>query len=766
MRLRPSARLSIALLIVGAVLAPTGISAAQPDAPAPPDPTVSTGAASGAFDPSQTTIAEVHAAFEREELTCEQLVERYLDRIAAYDDDGPAINAILEVNADALATAQQLDEDYRASGPTGPLHCVPMLIKDNLDTADLPTTGASLSLEGSVPPNDSFVVRRLRDAGAIVLAKTNLDEFARGSSGLSSLGGQTLNPYGLDRIPGGSSGGTGAGIAADFALAGIGTETGVSIRNPAANNNLVGIAPTRGLVSRSGIIPISFTQDRAGPLTRTVEDAARILDVIAGFDPDDDQTALSVDRIPSTYLPGDADASAPKRVGVVRELFGSEPSEAETEQIVDAAIADLDAAGVEVVQDVPIQEALDDVLPWLDPLYPNDDQSLVRVLSDARTNNYEFRDALNDYLAKRGPTSPIANLEELIESGLFLPGLRNGLEGAQEGLGLDDPEYAERLLRISALQRATLQAMAELELDGLVYPMKTQTATPITGGAPPSTIASSGNVLGSITGFPSVVVPAGFAEDGLPVGLEILGRPFTEDVLLDVATTYEDATDHRRLPASTPPLTDGGPGEPPTEGTVCDRMQGGATFPDAPGSGHGAFIDCLAALGVVQGKADGTFAPADDVSRAQLASFVVRAIELATGEALPASDQPFPDVGATSTHGQAIAKLASAGIIQGYTDGTFRPSTSVTRDQTARYVTNALELIVGASLPRTGASFPDVAPGSHYASDIDALVSAEVVAGFPDGTFRPRAAVTRGQMARLIGTALGVAEEYGVYQGP
>jgi amidase len=565
---RPPLRLGVLLLVLALALMPSGVGLAQQGPPPPSERGNSADAPGRAadgpgqnFELTEATIAGVHQAFQRNQLTCEQLVQGYLDRIDAYDQAGPTINAVIEVNPEALNIARELDAEYRRGGLNGPLHCVPMLIKDNLDSADIPTTGGSLSLEGSTPSHDSFVVGQLREAGAVILAKSNLDEFARGAVGLSSLGGQTLNPYGLDRIPGGSSAGTGAGIAANFALAGIGTETGVSIRNPSTNNNLVGIAPTRGLVSQSGIIPISFTQDRAGPMARTVDDAARILEVIGGFDVADDQTSLSIGRIPSTYVPESARPgvsqrdSSTARVGVVRELFGQEPTEAETGVIIDAAIADLEAAGVTVVPDVPIQAALDEALPWLNPLYPNEDHSITTVLSDARTNVYEFKDAFNDYLDKRGDT-PIGSLEELIESELFVERLRDGLVSSQEGLGLDDPEYAERLLRITALQRASLQTMAELDLDGLVFPMKTVTAPPIGGSDPSSTVATSGNVLSSITGFPSVVMPAGFAEDGLPVGLEIMGRPFTEADILEIAATYESVTDHRQLPSSTPPLND------------------------------------------------------------------------------------------------------------------------------------------------------------------------------------------------------------------
>lgn len=510
------------------------------------------------FDVAEASIADIHRALLSGRTTCRAVVQGYLDRIEAYDDDGPAVNAVISVNADAIAEARAFDRSFRRGRGIGdPLGCVPVLIKDNLDTADLPTTAGSLAFEGHVPDRDSTVVARLRDAGALIIGKANLDEFARGSSGLSGAGGQTRNPYDLDRTPGGSSSGVGAGIAAGFATVGIGTETGVSIRNPATNGNLVGVAPTRGLVSSAGIVPISFTQDRAGPIARTVEDAARVLEVIAGYDPRDAQTALSFGRVPDRYVSRGRHAArtqlAGARIGVARELFGASPAETESAALIDAAIESLRAQGAVIVDDLPLQSALDARLPVLDPLYPNEDRSLVTVLSDARTNNYEQRTAMNTYLAAAGPGAPYANLTELIASGLVLPSLVAGFE-ASDQVGLDHPEYVERLLRMSALRSATLNVMAELDLDAIVYPMKTQPAPLIGGEAEPATIAAGGNILSSITGFPAVVAPAGFTAGGLPVGIEFLGAPFTEDVLIGLAAGYESATDHRQLPASTPPL--------------------------------------------------------------------------------------------------------------------------------------------------------------------------------------------------------------------
>lgn len=521
-----------------------------------------TGTAQGAFRVEETSIARIHAAMRRGELSCVALTRAYLRRIAAYDDRGPALNAVIATNPDALAIARRLDR--RARGPrgrfraSGPLHCVPILAKDNYDTADMPTTAGHELLAGSTPPDDATMVARLRRAGALILGKTNMDELARGSSGLSSLGGQTRNAYDPLRIPGGSSAGTGTAIAANFATAGLATETGVSIRNPATNNNLVGLAPTRGRMSQDGIVPISFTQDRGGPHARNVADAAALFEVMAGYDAKDPKTADSVGRgrIDYTAAPSETGLRG-ARIGVVEELFGDEEVERESSAIVRRAVRELRRQGATIVGRVEIQRALDARLPSLDPVYPNDDRSFLRVLSDTRTNDFEQRYALDGYFAARaagGGTLPVRTTDELARSGRGLPSLMGNLLRLPP-LGIKDPAYVERQLRMAALRSATLKAMADAGVDALVFPMKTQIA-PLIGarGEPPARITSGGNILGPITGFPSITVPAGFTESGMPVGMELLGRPFDEWSLLRYASDYEAATQHRRSPPTAPPL--------------------------------------------------------------------------------------------------------------------------------------------------------------------------------------------------------------------
>jgi amidase len=512
---------------------------------------------SDVFDVHEATIADIHEAVVARRTTWVQVVQGYLDRIEAYDKQGPTINAVIAVNPTALDQARAFDEAFARTGRIpGPLAGIPVVLKDNIETAEMPTTAGSLSFDGYLPTRDSTVAARLRAAGAILLAKVNLDEFSRGSSGTSGKGGQTRNPYDTDRIPGGSSAGVGAAVAASFATAGIGTETGVSIRNPTTNGSLVGVAPTRGLVPTAGIIPISFTQDRAGPIARTAADAARLLAAIVGYDPRDPQSALSFRRVRDDYTSGTMVAARlhGARIGVARELFGTGGAEAESAGIVDAAIEDLRRLGAAVVDEIPLQEWLDIRLPVLDPMYPGEDRSLPGVLSDARTNGWEQRAAMNMYLKASGTCAPYADIDALIDSGRVMESTHAGFLRTRDH-DLDRPEYVERILRMSAVQSTVLNTMAQLRLDAIVYPMKTQPAWPIAGKADPdATISSGGNVLSSIPGLPAVVSPAGYTADGLPVNIEFLGSPFSEPELLGFAHHYQSATNRRRPPASTPSL--------------------------------------------------------------------------------------------------------------------------------------------------------------------------------------------------------------------
>jgi amidase len=320
----------------------------------------------GQFRLQEATVASIHNAFAAGQLTCTQLTRFYLDRIAAYDMQGPALRAIITVNPKAMEIAAEMDRSYRASPASArPLHCIPIILKDNFDTFDMPTTGGNISMRKSMAPADAFTVEKMRKAGTLILAKANMSEFARRGMSLSSLGGQVRNPYDLDRTPGGSSGGTGAAIAANFAVLGTGSDTGQSIRSPASANNLVGIRPTRGLVSRSGIMPNSQTQDEIGPITRTVTDAALLLDVMAGYDPADAITAFGDSHIPKSYTQLlSKDALKGARIGVMSNMFGKENRHHEVNKVMDGVAAKMESLGATIVRfDLPEYDALSSIVP-------------------------------------------------------------------------------------------------------------------------------------------------------------------------------------------------------------------------------------------------------------------------------------------------------------------------------------------------------------------------------------------------------------------
>jgi amidase len=488
------------------------------------------------FHLEEASISDVHAAYKSGATTATRLVQGYLDRIQAYDRAGPKLNVVIFLNPKALQEAALLDEHLRKTGKfVGPLHGIPVLLKDNVDTNDMPTTGGSASLAGYMPATDAAITRKLRGAGAIILAKVNLHELAIWGETVSSILGQTLNPYDLTRTPGGSSGGTGAGVAANFAIAGVGTDTINSIRSPASANSIVGIRPTLGLVSRAGIIPYSFTQDAAGPLARTVTDAARMLNVLAGYDPEDPATAWNVGRIEEDYTRYLKDDGVQgKRIGVLRSFFGNAPAHDDVNAVTNRALADLRRLGATVIDlDTP-------------------DLDSGKITSDISVHLYELKPALNSYLATAH--APVNSLEEIISSGKFHPNIGDNIRKAQS-LDLDDG-YRLRLQKRSELRERVMKIMADSRLDALVFPHQKRLVVPIG-----ETQLERNGALGAVTGFPSIVLPAGFspatptASLGVPVGIEILGRPWSEPLLIEIAYGFERATRHRRPPSSTPPLT-------------------------------------------------------------------------------------------------------------------------------------------------------------------------------------------------------------------
>ncbi len=504
--------------------------------------------ASQAFEIEEATIAGVHTAFESGNLSCAGLVQGYLDRIEAYNRQGPMLNAVGALNERALEEATELDRRFEAEGLTGPLHCVPVLLKDQVETSDMPTTYGSALFSDFVPDRDATVVLRMKEAGAIILAKTNMGEFA--SRYVGSGFGIIRNAYDPARNPSGSSGGTSVGIAANMGLVGIGEDTGGSIRGPAAVASLVGLRPTLELVSRHGMMPANPTTDTMGPITRTVADAAILLDVIVGYDPGDPITARAWGRIPDSYAEAlDLDGLRGTRIGVIREPMdrGVDTNSAgfqEVRQRVDEAVHNLRELGATALDSLEIQ-------------------GIDRVNAVFSLNSYETESATDEYLAQH-PGAPYKSLRAILLSGIVTPWRSRGLASSL-GKTTGDPGYLDYLLARNEIRRNVLAAMAEHDLDAIAYSTFDHPPTLIapdveTNPTPTDQYGLGDNrLLSPLTGFPAITVPAGFTNDGLPVGLELMARPFEEGLLIRFGYAYEQATQHRRPPQDAPPLGASGP---------------------------------------------------------------------------------------------------------------------------------------------------------------------------------------------------------------
>jgi Asp-tRNA(Asn)/Glu-tRNA(Gln) amidotransferase A subunit family amidase len=487
----------------------------------------------------EATIAGIHAAMKAGQLTCRGLVEQYLRRIDVYDKNGPAINAIILTNPQALTQAEEMDRRFKAGGLTGPLHCIPMIVKDNFETIGLQSANGSLALAGFVSNKDAFQVRRIKDAGAIVLAKSNMAEWAfTPYETLSSiLPGYTKNPYALDRVTAGSSGGTAASVAASFGAVGLGSDTGNSIRGPASHQSLVGIRSTMGLTSRAGVMPLNLLADIAGPMARTVEDATAVFQVIAGEDPDDPATAASRGRARETYAAAlQRDGLKGARIGNLRQAYERDTTDPEIVSVFMAAMDDLRRAGATIVD--PAAVGLSEIrrAPGAGPCMG-------------------FKYDINHYLASHGDRVPVKSLAEIVKSGRFHPTVQRRLEQAEQGAenGPDTPackaeqEYRDRV------GQAVLQAMDAMNLDAFVYP--TWSNPPRLIGDLNTPHGDNSQFFSPTTGFPAVQVPMGYTRGGmLPAGITFFGRAWSEATLIKLAYAYEQATHHRRPPMSTPPL--------------------------------------------------------------------------------------------------------------------------------------------------------------------------------------------------------------------
>jgi amidase len=493
------------------------------------------------FELDEATIRQLQEGMTAGRYTSHRLVELYTERINAIDRKGPTLRSVIELNPDALSIADALDAERKSGRVRGPLHGIPVLIKDNIDSGDrMMTTAGSLALTGSSAPRDAFVTAKLRAAGVVLLGKTNLSEWAnfrstKSTSGWSGRGGQVNNPYALDRNPCGSSSGTGAAVAANLATIGVGTETDGSIVCPSGANGLVGIKPTVGLISRTGIIPISHTQDTAGPMTRTVADAAILLGAMTGVDPLDPATTARGATAETDYTPAlKAGGLKGARIGVARKrYFGYSPA---TDALIDAAIAAMKAQGAIVVDPANIATAA-----------RLDDCEFEILL-------YEFKTDLNKYLATRAPAAPVRSLKDLIafntrEEQREMPFFGQEILVMAEKKGpLTSAAYRKALAtcRVRSRTLGIDAVMTKFHLDAIVAP----TGSP----AWPTDLINGDHFLGAsstpaaVAGYPSITVPAGFVR-GLPVGVSFMGRPWSEAKLIGFAYAYEQATKHRKPPA-------------------------------------------------------------------------------------------------------------------------------------------------------------------------------------------------------------------------
>jgi amidase len=489
------------------------------------------------FEVEETTISQVHDAMKAGRLTCRALVDQYLKRIEAYDKNGPAINAIVLLNPDIEKQADELDRRFAQSGLTGPLHCVPMIVKDNFETKGLRTTNGALALAKYIPDDDAFQVKRVKEAGALVLAKSNMAEWAFSpyETVSSILPGYTRNPYALNRVTAGSSGGTAAAIAASLGLVGLGSDTGNSIRGPSSHQSLVGIRSTMGLTSRAGVFPLSLLADIAGPIARTVDDATRVFQAIVGEDPNDPVTAAAPAHLPQNYAASlDRDGLHGATIGILRQAYERESTDPEIVRIFMTAIEDLRRAGATIVDPGPVE-------------------AVRRERGSGPCMGFKYD--INHFLPARGDLVPVKTLTEIIKSGGFHPTAQRRLEQAEQGPenGPDSSACKAETAYRDQVRDAVNKAIDKLKLDAFVYP---------TWSNPPRLIGDLNTPAGDnsqfyspTTGFPAINVPMGFSRGGtLPIGMTIFGRAWSEPVLIKLAYAYEQATHHRRAPSTTPPL--------------------------------------------------------------------------------------------------------------------------------------------------------------------------------------------------------------------
>jgi amidase len=489
------------------------------------------------FELVEATIADVQAEYKAGRLTARALVKAYLDRIEAYDKNGPTLNAVISINPKALAEADALDAAYRKSGPVGPLHGIPVVLKDQMDVAGMPTTLGSVVFKDVVPTRDAFVTEKLKKAGAIVIAKVTLGEMGGGDS-YGSLYGVSRNPYDPERTVGGSSGGTGSAVSANFATIGVGQEGFASIRRPSAWNSIVGMRPTPGLVSRNGVwAGWPSRRGSLGPMTRTVTDAAKLLDVMVGYDPDDPVTALGVGKAPASYTKFlDKNGLKGARIGILRTPMGytTEPDSADFKTVTglfDKAVAELEAAGATIVDPIEV--------PQLNELLARRGAGDGEAVGDGAAVYFS-----------RHPNPKFRTMAEVRSSPDYGKVMRRPSAGGRPGPGLSEAAARDELMI------TIMKVMADHRLDAIVHKTVEHTPTLIKDGINPPYVNQKGapHLNTFLIYTASMTVPAGFTTEGLPVGITFFGRGYSEPTIIKLAYAYEQATMHRRPPSTTPPL--------------------------------------------------------------------------------------------------------------------------------------------------------------------------------------------------------------------
>ena len=480
----------------------------------------------------EATISDIHAAFKNNKITCERLVARYIDRIKHYDQSSK-LNSIILINPKVHITAKRLDQQYSSSQTLRPLHCIPVILKDNFDTADMPTEAGSIALKGSIPPDDAFMVRKLREAGAIIIAKSNMGEWAFSPyETISSTHGETRNAYDLTRVPAGSSGGTASAVAVNFGVIGMGSDTGNSIRGPASHLALVGIRSTIGATSRDGIVPLVLNRDIGGPLMRTVKDTARVYGVIAGYDPEDPTTHVVKGKTQTNYSKGlSIDGLNGIRLGVLKQMYVGETTDIEIEELMDKAIKDLSSAGAIIVNDFQI------------PKYDE--------LRKATGFCSRFRFDIKNYFDSLGKNAPVHSLEEVVSKKQYRKENQGAIDWAM-GVSVKPEEqnppcvYVDGDPRRKHFLEGVVKAMDAENVDAIIYPSWSNPPRKL--GDSESPHGNNSPIVAPHTGQPAITVPMGYVNGNLPAGLQMLGRPFSEAKLFQYAYAYEQQTKHRKPP--------------------------------------------------------------------------------------------------------------------------------------------------------------------------------------------------------------------------